>query len=330
MFAHRSVSRNGDRIINRFWDYPRLFRQISDFDVYHVVDHSYSHLVHYLPAARTIVTCHDLDTFRCLLDPAAEKRPAWFKKMSRRTLDGLRKAAHVVCVSAATRNQLLAAELVTPDRASVVWNGVHPECAPTPDSDADQEAARLLGPADLKEPEIVHVGSTIPRKRIDTLLNVFANIRDAFPSARLIRVGGPFTAGQGLLMERLGLEGSVVSLPFMSNSVLAALYRRAALVLQTSEREGFGLPVAEAMACGAVVIASRIPALLEVGGTAAEYCPVADLDAWTHASIRLLRERAEQTDSWLLHRERALTQACQFSWKTCAAKMTPLYQRLSQ
>jgi hypothetical protein len=65
---------NADRVINRFWDYPRYLRRYkSAFDVFHLIDHSYAQLVLELPAERTVVTCHDIDTFRCLLEPPQEK-----------------------------------------------------------------------------------------------------------------------------------------------------------------------------------------------------------------------------------------------------------------
>ena len=55
---------NCDRVLNRFWDYPRWLRtQRHRFDLFHVVDHSYSQLVHELPPERTVVTCHDVDIF---------------------------------------------------------------------------------------------------------------------------------------------------------------------------------------------------------------------------------------------------------------------------
>src|SRR4051812_8822110 len=61
-----------DRFANRLHDYPKwLSRRANDFDLFHLTDHSYSQLVHVLPPERTGVFCHDLDTFRCLLDPAA-------------------------------------------------------------------------------------------------------------------------------------------------------------------------------------------------------------------------------------------------------------------
>ena len=84
----------------------------------------------------------------------------------------------------------------------------------------------------------------------------------------------------------------IVTLPFLDRRVLAAVYRRAALVLQPSEREGFGLPVAEAMACGTPVVASTVPALREAGGDGAIYCRVGDLRRLDGAVGALLRRAA--------------------------------------
>ena len=67
---------NADRLVNRLWDYPRVVRrERKGFDLFHVCDHSYAHLVHSLPRGRTGVFCHDLDTFRSILEPDVERRP---------------------------------------------------------------------------------------------------------------------------------------------------------------------------------------------------------------------------------------------------------------
>jgi glycosyltransferase involved in cell wall biosynthesis len=293
-----------------------------------VVDHSYGQLLHELPPARTIITCHDLDTFQCLLNPKHEPRPIYFREMMKRTLSGFQKAAIVTCVSEATRAELLTSGLVEPERAVVVPNGVHPSCSPEADPIADREAARLLGDAEEWVPEILHVGSTIPRKRIDVLLRVFAAVRKEFPSARLIRAGGPFTREQEKLVNQLHLTSSIVVLPHLERNVLAAVYRRAALVLQPSEREGFGLPIVEALACGTAVVASDLSVLREVGGAAARYCPVADIASWAEIVCESLREREQEGPAWHDRRNAGLVQAEKFSWAEYAAKMAALYQRL--
>src|SRR5262249_16086996 len=97
---------NDDRLINRFWDYPQwLKKRRREFDLFHVIDHSYGQLIHKRPTDRTIITCHDLDTFRCLLEPTRRRRSIPFKLMTKRILSGFCKAARVTCVSLATRDE---------------------------------------------------------------------------------------------------------------------------------------------------------------------------------------------------------------------------------
>jgi glycosyltransferase involved in cell wall biosynthesis len=176
--------------------------------------------------------------------------------------------------------------------------------------------------------DLLHVGSTVPRKRIDVLLRVFAAVRREFPRARLIRVGGPLTDEQQGLAARLGIERAILVLPFIERDVLAAVYRRAAIVLQPSEREGFGLPVVEALACGTPVVATDLPVLREVGGEAAVYCPVGDLESWVKALTGLLAERERRSQSWTNRRAAAIAQAAQFSWAQYADRMVALYREL--
>jgi glycosyltransferase involved in cell wall biosynthesis len=321
----RTFAASADRMLNRFWDYPRwLSARRHDFDLFHIVDHSYAHLASILPEGRTVVTCHDLDAFRGVL-PGLHGTVT-DRLVGSRLLRGLRAAARVVCVSEATRHELLAFGVVEPIRVAVVPNGVHPSCRTRPDPIADREAERILGPADPASAHLLHVGSTLPRKRIDVLLDAMFSLRAGARDVRLIRVGAPFTDAQARQVRRLGLEESVTVLPFVDRRLLAALYRRAALVLQPSEREGFGLPVAEAMACGTPVVASAVPAMIEVGGDAATYCPVADVAAWDATVGRLLDERASEPERWQQRCAAGVAQARRFSWREHARQMSELYQ----
>jgi glycosyltransferase involved in cell wall biosynthesis len=317
-----------DRVANRFWDYPRTLKRIAEsFDVFHIVDHSYAHLVHALPATRTLVTCHDLDTFRSVLQPAFEPRSAAFRAMTRRILTGLRAAGHIACDTEATREALVSLAGIPADRTTVVHNGPHPSCTPTSEAAAGYEAARLIGRG--RGPDLLHVGSTIERKRIDTLLEVFATVRATFAGARLIRVGGPLTAVQRRQARDLGIEEAIVTVPFLDRSTLAAIYRHCALLLLTSDREGFGLPVLEALACGTPVVASDIPALREVGGDAVTYCGVDAVDEWRQSVVDLLSERQQQPDRWAERKRRGTDRAAAFSWVRYAANLIPLYYRLA-
>jgi glycosyltransferase involved in cell wall biosynthesis len=317
-----------DRVANRLWDYPREVSTLArQFDLFHIVDHSYAQLVHRLPAERTLVTCHDLDTFRSVLYPGLEPRSFLFRAMTRHILGGLRKAAHIACDTAATRDDLVARAGIDKSRTTVIPNGPHPSCSPNPEPSADVEAARLL--AGRHSTDLLHVGSTIARKRIDVLLQVVAAVRRSRPDVRLVRVGGPFTAEQRVLVRRLALDDAVLVLPFVDRSTLAAIYRRSAIVLQPSEREGFGLPVLEALACGTPVVASDIHALREVGGTAVQYCAPEDVEAWTRMVADGLREREADPPRWRRRRDAGIARASAFSWSRYASGVAAVYRRLS-
>ena len=314
-----------DRVTGRMWDYPRLARTLADrYDIFHVVDHSYAQLVHELPGNRTVVTCHDTDTFRSVIEPEREPRSAAFRAMTRRILGGLRKAGHVVCDTEATRDALIHKAGFTEQQTSVVYNGPHPSCRPHPEASADYEAARLLGPP-RSSIDLLHVGSAIPRKRIDLLIRIMATLGRR---ARLVRVGGVFAAEQAALARDLGVS-NVAVLPFVDRSTLAAIYRRSALLLLPSEREGFGLPLVEALSCGTPVVASDIPALREVGGGAVTYCAVGDVDGWSRTIAALLDERAERPADWARRREQGIRHADAFSWSTYAGEIAALYARMA-
>ena len=319
-----AIARVGARMLH----YPRVLVALpGQFDVYHVVDHSYAHLVHHLPAAKTMVTCHDLDAFRSVLQPHEEHRNWPYRIMARRILEGLRKAAHVACDSEATRASLLGLAGIDEQCLSVIPNGADTGGYPHDDAAADVEAARMLGPR--RGIELLHVGSTIPRKRIDVLLEVFAGVRRERGEVRLTRVGGPFTAEQRVRARELGLSDAIRVLPFVDRATLAAVYRRSALALLPSDREGFGLPIVEALACATPMVASDIPVLREIGSTAVTYCPPGSVDAWVEAILALLDERERQPAAWQARRDAGLARASAFSWSTYAASVAERYRAIA-
>lgn len=309
-----------DRLAARLWDYPRwLSRRASEFRVFHIVDHSYAHLTRVLPRRRTVVTCHDVDAFHASL--ATGGRPFTVERLlARRVLGGLAAAEHVTCVSEATRAQLLATGAIDPHRVSVVYEGVHPSCTPN-----GAQPRFHTG----RTRTILHVGSTVQRKRIDLLLDIFARLRRSDLDLRLVRVGGPLTPEQRAHATGLGVLDAVTEMPRLSRDELADAYRQAAILLLPSDREGFGLPLVEAMACGTPVVASDIPALKEIGGDAGVYCRPGAVEDWVTTVQALLEQHAHRPDEWHARQETCIRHAARFSWDAYAAELTKIYVRLS-
>lgn len=320
------LGRNADRFLNRYFEYPRWLRgRRKEFDLFHIVDHSYAHLALELPPERTVITCHDLDAFRPLLEETQSRCHPWMVWMSRRVLKGLKRARHVICVSKATRELLLEHGLVRGDRSSVIPNGVAPGFSSEAEASVDAEAGTLLRSRSQEEILLLNVGSAVPRKRLDVLIRVFAAVRKHQPFVRLVRVGEPFTAEQQQLATQLGVADHTIVLPFLSRPVLAAVYRRATLLLQTSESEGFGLPLVEAMACGCPVVASDLRVLREVGGVVTEFCPIADVTIWKERILQLLDERDNSSERWRNRITSAKRWAAQFSWAEAARRTVEVY-----
>lgn len=315
-------ARLGDRLTGRLWDYPRwLAPRAGDFDLFHVVDHSYAHLVRALLPRPTVVTCNDMDAVEAAL-PGRNHRLHPARLLASGVLDGLARAAHVACISQTTKAQLLATGRVDPDRVSVVYLGVHPSCTPAFEPQWDREIDDRVGSHRLA---LLHVGSTIPRKRIDTLLEVLRGVRDAIGDVVLLRVGGPLAPAQRALSHKLGVAGAIVEFPFVERPILAALYRRAALLLLPSDREGFGLPLVESMACGTPVVASAIGALQEVGGDAATYCAPGATSQWVSSVGALLQQRNADPAGWQARRRRCIAAAARFNWSVYASEMAARY-----
>jgi glycosyltransferase involved in cell wall biosynthesis len=143
-------------------------------------------------------------------------------------------------------------------------------------------------------------------------------------------VGGPFTPGQEGLALELGVRDRVSVLPTLDDRTLAAVYRRAAIVVLPSEREGFGLPVIEALACGTPVVASDLPVLREVGGTAPEYRPVGDRAAWAEAVLGLIRERLQHPDALAARRASGVAWTRRFSWTRFADELAAIYVEVAR
>lgn len=302
---------NVDRVSGRYLEYSlRVIPERTRFDRYHLVDHSYAHLALLLPGAQTGVFCHDIDAFR----PLFEKDAAPFRKaIARALLAGLRRATVVFHSTELVRSEILERSLVRPERLVQAPYGVAREFQPEPGP--DDEALRRA------PPYVLHVGSLIPRKNPEFLLQVFAALARARPELEFVQVAGTWTPALERLVEELGLGPKLRRLPRHTQRELAPLYRNARAVLMPSLAEGFGLPVVEALSCGAPVVASDIPVFRQIGGPAASYVPAGALEAW---QARVLEAMSDHSS---LSRAARLERAARYSWQAHAEIIVKAHQR---
>jgi glycosyltransferase involved in cell wall biosynthesis len=292
------------RVVHRSWSLsgrPRAERFAPGCHVVHAPD-----LVPPPTGHPLVLTIHDLVALE-----HPDLHPARSVAVQARQLAAARdRAAVVIAVSHATAGALRARG-VDAVRIVVAPNGV--TTLPPPD--------RSVVPPD---PFLLSVGSLTPRKGLDTLVAAFAGAQLP-PTVRLVLAGSAGWNGSQVLdaVARHNVAGRVVCTGRVSDAQLAALYEGCIAVCVPSVAEGFGLPILEAAAAGAPVVASDLPVFHEVAGAAATYVPVGDEGAWAAALERIVGDGE-------LRRELAAhgrLVAREFTWSQAAQITTAAYDR---
>lgn len=265
----------------------------------------------------TVVTIHDLTFFDHPEYHERVKVPV-FRRMIR---TAAKRADVLVCVSDRTAERLRAVVDVRA-RVEVIPHGVdHDRFTPAgPDDDA---AVASLG---LRTPYLAYVGTIEPRKNIPGLVRAFARVREAHPDLRLALAGLPGwgTAEVDRIIEAAGVASAVDRLGYVDDAVLPAFLRRAAAFAYPAFDEGFGLPVLEGLACGAVVVTSAGTVMDDVADGAALLAKPGDDVALANALLRALSDDVEAARL----RAAGPTVAARYTWEANAAAHAALYASL--
>ena len=275
------------------------------------------HLVHHLNnvspwrANRMIVlTIHDL---RPLVLPETLGR-AHGAYLRARMGPSVRQASVVTTPSAFVRETVIELLGADPERVHVVSAPFFvSHAAPRSSTGAPAEGAHFLFPA-----------ITAPHKNHRTLLEAFAKVIAVRDDAVLVLTGaaGPAEGEVAGAIEELGLTSNVRRLGRVPAEELDALFRDASALVYPSTYEGFGLPLAEAMAVGCPVIASDRAALPEVVGEAGILLDPDDVDGWAGAMLRLLDDERLRTELIAAGRERVRS----FSPEEAARRQVAAYR----
>jgi glycosyltransferase involved in cell wall biosynthesis len=255
--------------------------------------HCPTHRAPVLSSVPLVVTFHDLAILR---HPETFNR--WTRVYSRLTLPRVAKAARrLIAVSDFTKRELIGLLDVPEEKIRVIPNAVGPPFEP----DGDAEDGEY----------VLAVSTLEPRKNLSRLVEAFR--RASLNGIELLVAGAP---GWGSVR----VEGDGIRwLGEIGDDQLARLYRGARCVAYVSLYEGFGLPVLEAMACGAPVVAGRNDASEEVAGSAAVLVDPLDADAIAAG----LAEAVERRDEL---RDLGLERARAFDWREVAKATVEVYR----
>jgi glycosyltransferase involved in cell wall biosynthesis len=284
----RGLARKWFAYVDKYIVFPRVLGPLARWaDVVHICDHSNAMYVAQLRGKPHVVTCHDLLAVRGALGENTDC-PATLtgKLLQRWILRSLQRAQVVVCVSSATRQDLI--RLGGPAmeaRSSVVMLGVMPAMS----GDAGKAAQALL--ADFPgikagRPFLLNVGSSLRRKNRDGALRIFKKISEQL-DCDLIFAGEPLSEELKRVKQEIGLNGRVIEVPRPSDAMLGALYARAFALLYPTKYEGFGWPAIEAQTCGCPVISSQSTSIPEVVGDSALLRAPEDEDGFATDVLRL-------------------------------------------
>ncbi len=266
-----------------------------------------------------IVTVHDL--VRIAFPYANE---SWISAMGL-ALDrrGIRKAAHLICVSEATKRDLMHHLAIPEEKMTVIYNGVdHSVFKPCHEQNSSC----------FRPPYLLYVGSERPRKNLRVLLHAFSLIKKQgppFDSLKLLKVGpaGRSDVFRKATLEearRLGIENELHFAEHLSDQDLAIAYSNALALVFPSLYEGFGLPIVEAMACGCPVITSNVSSLPEIAGSAALLVDPKDGAALADAMRCVILDQGLREHL----RAQGLLRARDFSWDRTAESTLVVYQRI--
>lgn len=323
---------NLDRLINRRLVLPiglwlRLRREKQPFDACLVVDHSYAHVVSLLKRLGypTVVMCHDTDAICAILPENRAKFGIMHRWFARAIFNGLNKADVITTGTNFVKTQLVEEYQLSDDKIHVVENGIAAEFQTRKDINDKIIQQKTRG----QWPVLVHVGSVIPRKRIDLLIEIVYLLKKTYPDIICLRIGGAFTPEQSARLNYYNVVDSFQVMPRLSRDELAAVYRQASMVLMTSDAEGFGLPLVEALACGAAVLASDLPVLREVGGDLCMYAVPGNAFSFESEAIRILEfEHDPLTSPRRLRNTLHNKHMQKFKWSTSAQKIAALLHQL--
>jgi len=290
-----------------------LYLRWHPFDLFHGTNYD----IPLWNSRPTVVTVHDLS----LLLHADMHESDLVRRGRRRLPWMLRTATMIVTPTEAVKRELSEHLRVAPDKVAVTPEAPRSifkkvELAET------IETGKRLG---ITDDFILFVGTIEPRKNLIRLVQAWEEILQTTDRSPQLVIAGKMGWLNDELMamvRRSSFRNRICFTGYLEDTDLRALYSSCSVFVYPSLYEGFGLPTLEAMACGAAVVTSRIPAIVETVGSAASFVNPTDINELAAAIVKLLRDKQARETLSRLGQEHAR----QFTWERTARATMEVYQ----
>ncbi|MEM8559765.1 MAG: glycosyltransferase family 1 protein [Bacteroidota bacterium] len=282
----------------------------------------------------TVVTVHDVIYLEGRASAILRGSGTWYQRLGnlyrRQVVPSVaHRAAKVLTVSEYERRRILDTLPMPPKKLEVVYNGVGAHFRPVESADEQRRVRQRYG---LPEDFLFFLGNTDPKKNLPGVITAYVEY-----ARRVARDGGAPTplviadyAREALdvhlrALGALDLAPRFILPGYMANTDLPAIYSQTALFLYPSLRESFGIPILEAMACGAPVITSRAASMPEVAGDAAVLIEPTQPSSLASAIRHVLADATLQADL----RRQGFARAERFSWARTAECLVEIYEEVA-
>jgi glycosyltransferase involved in cell wall biosynthesis len=267
---------------------------------------------------KSVVVIHDLG----FLEAPQFLVPRHQRYMARRVPQSVRKATHVVVVSEHAKSRLVEQYGTSPEKITVVTPALDQDAYVPASAAAVAAVKQKYG---IRGEYLLFLGTTDPRKNVDGIVEAYTQLPAELKQRYQLVLAGAYGRewGWGWLDERINQlekalpQGALVRTGYMAAEDKTALMTGAKIFVWPSHYEGFGMPIVEAMACGAPVLTARNSSLPEAGGAAAAYTETTEAAEISAKLGELLGDpgRLERM------RTAGFEHAKAFTWKASAGRM---------
>jgi glycosyltransferase involved in cell wall biosynthesis len=302
--------------ISDIWEQIKLPIELykERIDVYHG---TIGRLPKFRKHTKYITTIHDLNPLK--FSDSNTHTYNWYMSILLR--QAVNTANKVIAISNTIKNDIIELLHIPEQKIQVIYEGVNKYWRPV-NSTKWSDIKKKYG---ISTSYILAVGNLEPKKNFPRLASAFSALKDRKKiKEQLVIVGPEGWRAKSIINSAHEIDNKIIFTGYVSNYELRILYNQAKLFVFPSLYEGFGLPILEAMACGAPVVASNTTAIPEIAGNAALYFDPLNIEEMSYVIEKVICN--EELRKELI--KKGFDRVKKFSWEKTAKETLELYKEV--